>query len=86
MVRISDEAMAPTLTFGGSALVDRRRRAWRVRSIVAVRIDGAVTMRRADHGKDGRRLMVSDNPAWPTLPLPDGAEILGQVVCEERGI
>ena len=35
---------------------------------------------------DGRRLMVDDNRAWPDAPLPEDTEIVGQVVCLERGV
>ena len=42
-------------------------------------------VKRAGYGMGGRRLMINDNPAWPGAPLPEDAEIVGRVVCLERG-
>ena len=86
VIGVADEGMAPTLPNGSSVLVDLDRREWQPRSIVALRIDGCVIARRAGADRDGGRVLAHDNPAWPDRPLPAGAEVVGQVVCLERGV
>ena len=76
---VGDEAMEPTLPKGCGVLVDHTRTAWQPPCITVVRTDERAIVRRAALDKDGRRLMRSDHPGWPDSPLPDGAEIVGQV-------
>ena len=40
--------------------------------------DGLVVARAA-YCSQGQRLMVKDNPAWPDVLLPEGAQIVGRV-------
>ena len=35
---------------------------------------------RAALGDDGQRWLACDDPDWPDTPLPDGAEVLGEVL------
>ena len=67
-------------------LVDRSRREWAEPDIIAVRIDGSVIVVRAAHDTAGQRLMATDNPDWPNVPLPAGAEIVGRALCVARAL
>ena len=71
--------MEPTLPNGCGVLVDHTRKAWQPPRITAVRAHERVIVKRAALDEEGRRLMRSDHPGWPDIPLPDGAEIVGQV-------
>ena len=79
VARVEDESMEPTLPNGCEILVDHTLTGWQPPRITVVRTEERVIVRRAALGKDGQRLMRSDDPAWPDTPLPDGAEIVGQV-------
>ena len=85
-VRVADDSMAPRVPRGATILVDRSRREWAEPEIVAVRIEGSVITVRAAHDTAGRRLMVTDNPDWPDVPLPEGAEIVGRALCVARAL
>lgn len=77
--RVGDESMEPTLPNGCGVLVDHTRTDWQPPCITAVRNHERVIVKRAALDEEGRRLMRSDHPGWPDIPLPDGAEIVGQV-------
>ena len=77
--RVEDDSMEPTLPKGCGVLVDRTRTDWQPPCITVVRTDERAMVRRAALDEDGQRLMRSDHPGWPDTPLPDGAEIVGQV-------
>ena len=77
--RVGDDSMEPTLPKGCGVLVDHTRTDWQPPHITVVRTDERAIVRRAALDKDGQRLMRSDHPGWPDVPLPDGAEIVGQV-------
>ena len=77
--RVEDDSMEPTIPKGCGVLVDRTRTDWQPPCITVVRTDERAIVRRAALDEDGQHLMSSDHPGWPDTPLPDGAEIVGQV-------
>ena len=76
---VRDDAMAPTLPPGSTILVDLTCREWRPPDLVAVRAGDGLVVARAAYCSQGQRLMVKDNPAWPDVLLPEGAQIVGCV-------
>ena len=79
VVCVGDESMEPTLPNGCAILVDHTLNRWQPPRITVVRTEERVIVRRAALDMNGQRLMRSDDPGWPDTPLPDGAEIVGQV-------
>ena len=79
LVRIGDGVMAPTIPEGSTVVVDAERTKWRPRRIMAVRIADKVLVRRAALGNEGQRLMAGERPGESIAPLPDGAEVVGEV-------
>ena len=75
---IRDGYMEPTLPNGSYILVDYASTDWQPPRIMAVRVGASVIARRAAFGDDGRRLMASDHPDWPVVPLPASAEVIGE--------
>ena len=74
--------MEPTLVDGCSILVNHAIRRRREGGIYVVRTGDGLIVKRDGKDSDGSRLLVSDNPdkrAWPTLPWPDDAAVLGEV-------
>ena len=80
LVEIRDGYMAPTLPNGSVVLVDGASTDWQPPRIMAVRIEDDVVARRAALGDDGRRLLSNDHPDWPDVPLPAGAEVVGEIL------
>ena len=77
--RIRDRHMEPTIPKGCTIMVDGACVDWQPPCVMAVRIDDDVIARRAALDDDGQRLLASDDPDRPDVPLPAGAEILGEV-------
>ena len=77
--RVGDDSMEPTIPNGCGVLVDHTRTDWQPPCITVVRTGERAIVRRAALDEDGQRLMRSDHPGWPDVPLPEGAEIVGQV-------
>ncbi len=79
VITVSGNSMEPTLPDGCSILVDHKRR--------APRDGGIFVLRRAQDGVVVKRLegdgdvwfAVSDNPEWPSAPLTEDDEIIGEV-------
>ena len=76
---IRDRHMEPTLPKGCSVLVDSTLVDWVPSRLMAVCIDDDVIVRRAALGGDGQRLLTSDDPDRPDVPLPACAQIIGAV-------
>ena len=79
--------MEPTLTDGGSILIDRNRRSRLVGHIYVVRTDDGLIVKRAGKNRAGNWQLVSDNPdkkEWPTLRWPNDAEVIGEVKWAAR--
>ena len=81
-----DSAMVPTLVEGAAIVVNRRYRRWKPGRVYAVRTGEGLLVGRAALSPDGRRIMQRDNPEWPDLPLPQDADIIGEVVCTARDL
>jgi len=84
VIGVRGESMEPTLMAGSKILINRLRRDWRKDSIYVVHTDDGLVVKRADVDEGGHRLLVSDHPAWEDVPLPNDAEIIGEVVWMAR--
>ena len=73
--------MEPVLPNGSSVLVDLAARAWEPGQVIALNGGDGMLIRRAGQDDTGRRLMMTDNPDWPDLLLPEGAKVVGRVRC-----
>ena len=82
IVRMTGEAMEPTIPDGSAILVDTATTDPRDGSIVVVRIGNQQVVRRLTHDPEAGWLLSNDNPdkvAWPTEPWPENATIVGEV-------
>ena len=79
IITVRGESMEPTLTDGCSILVDRSRREPQEGHIYVVRTEDGLVVKRAGRDEFGRWLIVSDHPAWNTVPWPADAEVIGEV-------
>ena len=82
IVRMTGEAMEPTIPDGSAILVNTAATNRRDESIVVVRIADQQVVRRLTHDPEAGWLLSSDNPdrtGWPTEPWPDNATIVGEV-------
>ncbi len=79
IVRVSGLSMEPTLHDGCSILVDRKRREPQEGRIYVMRTEEGVVVKRLRLDEADNWEVVSDNPAWPSVPLRYGAEIVGEV-------
>ena len=82
IVRMTGEAMEPTIPDGSAILVDTAATDRRDGSIVVVRIADQQVVRRLTHDPEAGWLLSSDNPdraGWPTEPWPNNATIVGEV-------
>ena len=87
IIGVKGESMEPTLTDGGSILIDRNRRSRRVGHIYVVRTEDGLIVKRAGKSRAGNWQLVSDNPdkqEWPTLRWRDNADIIGEVKWAAR--
>ena len=69
---------------GCSILVDFGRRRWRKGRIFVFLTGDGVVVKRAGEDETGKRLLVSDHPAWEPVALPDDANILGEIAWTAR--
>ena len=86
VVVVPDAAMAPTLAEGAAIVVTPFSRRWKPGRVYAVRTGKGLLVGRAALSSDGQRIIQSDNPEWPDLPLPRDAEIIGEVLYVARGL
>ena len=87
VIRVLGESMEPTLVDGCSILVDQASRRRRVGRIFVVRTEDGLVVKRAGKDRTDAWLLVSDNPnkqAWPTVPWPDDAPLIGEVKWAAR--
>ena len=87
IIGVKGTSMEPTLTDGGSILIDRNRRSRRVRHIYVVRTEDGLIVKRAGKSRAGNWQLVSDNPdkqEWPTLRWPNDADVIGEVKWAAR--
>ena len=82
VIQVLGESMEPTLVDGCSILVNHASRRRRGGRIFVVRTEDGLVVKRAGKDRSGAWQLVSDNPnkrAWPTLPWPGDAPVLGEV-------
>ena len=82
IVRMTGEAMEPTIPDGAVILVDTAATERSDGGIFLVRIADQQVVRRLTHDPDAGWLLSSDNPenaGWPTEPWPDNGTIVGEV-------
>ena len=82
IVRMTGEAMEPTIPDGSAILVDTGATNRRDGQIVVIRIADQQVVKRLTHDPDAGWLLSSDSPdrtRWPTEPWPDNATIVGEV-------
>jgi phage repressor protein C with HTH and peptisase S24 domain len=88
MIRVQGDSMVPTLSDGDEILVDRGDAAARLRDgIYVLRIEDVLVVKRVGINPAARRISVrSDNPAYPSWPDCDPADIdaVGRVVWVGR--
>ena len=87
VIQVLGESMEPTLVDGCSILVNQASRRRRVGRIFVVRTDDGLVVKRAGKDRAGDWQLVSDNPnkqAWPTLPWPPDAPVIGEVKWAAR--
>ena len=78
MIKVRGESMEPTLRDGDNILVDLVRRQLLDGHVFVLRTDNEVLVKRLRESENGWVLM-SDHPAWPDVPCPDDAEVIGEV-------
>ena len=82
IVRMTGEAMEPTIPDGSAILIDTAAADRRDGRIVVVRIGDQQVVRRMMNDPEAGWLLSSDNAdraAWPTRPWPADARIVGEV-------
>lgn len=85
MIEVAGDSMEPTLSHGDAILVDRADRRGAAGAIHVLRHDGVLQVKRIGREAGAVRLL-SDNPAYPPITVPDPAaiEVLGRVVWLSR--
>lgn len=90
IIRVRGDSMFPTLADGDDIMVDRSAAGARVQDgIYVLRRDDTLSVKRLALHPDAKRITISsDNPAYPTWPDCDPAdvEIVGRVVWAGRKI
>ena len=82
IVRMTGEAMEPTIPDGSAILVNTAATERRDGSIIVVRIGDHQVVRRLTHNPEAGWLLSNDNPdktGWPTESWPDNATIVGEI-------
>ena len=79
-IRVAGDSMETTLRDGDEILVDRTPRPLRD-GIHVVRSGDALLVKRLDTARAGVIVLISDNPAYPTVEVaPHELEVIGRVV------
>ena len=82
LIKVIGESMEPTLPEGSSILIDMGQQEPRDGRIFVIRIEDEIVVKRAIHDRNAGWMLQSDNRnkrAWPTLPWPAEARIVGEV-------
>ena len=83
LLGVRGESMEPTLPDGCSILANRSHSLRREGRLFVVRTEDGLIVKRLGMNAAGGWLLVSDHPdktAWPTVPWPAGAVVVGEVV------
>ena len=86
VIGVRGDSMEPTLPDGCSVLVDRASTEWKPPRLFVLRTDDGLVVKRAAVAEDGSPIMESDNPYWPSAPIPEGADVVGCVRWTARAI
>ncbi|WP_374613236.1 helix-turn-helix transcriptional regulator [Sphingorhabdus sp.] len=87
LIRVEGDSMQPTLNDGDDIMVDKGAALKPLRDgIHVIRIDGVLIVKRLARAPGGRLSVLSDNPAYPSWPDRDPAEVqvVGRVVWVGR--
>ena len=84
MVKVTGEAMAPTLTDGCLVLVNPGGKDRKDDCIYLVRSSQGLVARRVKKGPNAGRLMAADNPAFDDRLWPPDEDVLGELVWMAR--
>ena len=87
VIQVLGESMEPTLVDGCSILVNQASQRRRVGRIFVARTEDGLVVKRAGKDRAGVCQLVSDNAnkqAWPTVPWPDVAPVIGEVKWAAR--
>ena len=82
IMRVSGESMEPTLPDGCGILVNLEATERKDGKIFVIRVGDELRVKRAVNSPEAGWLLVSDHPdkrAWPSLPWPDEATVIGEV-------
>ena len=82
IIRMTGEAMEPTIPDGSAILVDTAAAGRRDGAIAVIRMDDRQVVKRIIDDPEAGWLVASDNPdkaGWPTEPWPDDAVVVGEV-------
>lgn len=79
-ISVTGDSMQPTLRDGDEILVDRAPRALRD-GVHVVRVEDTLLVKRLDTGRPGTIALLSDNPAYRPMELPQReVQVIGRVV------
>lgn len=79
-ISVTGDSMQPTLRDGDEILVDRAPRALRD-GVHVVRVEDTLLVKRLDTGRPGTISLLSDNPAYRPMELPQrDVQVIGRVV------
>ena len=79
VIGVSGDSMEPTLPDGCSVLVDHNRQRRRQGRIFVLRTEDGLVVKRLGKDDAGGWELRSDNPAWETVPMRRGDEVIGEV-------
>ena len=81
VITVHGESMEPALPDRCSILVDRsqRRRRRRAGRIFVMHTEDGLVVKRVEKDEKGEWQIVSENPAWPTVPWSEDTDIIGEV-------
>ena len=77
---VTGESMEPTLPEGSTIVVNCSIKRQHNGRIYVIRTSDGLVVKRAGKSEDGGWLLISDHPAHGSVPWPDDAEVVGEVV------
>ena len=86
MLRVSGDSMVDAGIFDGDYVVVRRQPEAHDGQLVAALIDGEEATVKRLQRRDGRVVLISENPAYAPMVFTEGVEILGLVVAVLRSL
>ncbi len=86
MLRVSGDSMVEAGIFDGDYVVVRRQPEAHDGQLVAALIDGEEATVKRLQRREGRVVLISENPAYAPMVFTEGVEILGLVVAVLRSL